>query len=681
MANQTIYPYGTNGSLPSSIGIVNDFITGGADKALSAEAGKELYADLYGAGKTAEDATVYATYRGVESTTPNRLRVVLAVGQGATISASCSLGQGVAASIYDTVEKCKKADTDYLQTISYTYVPSLTGVAEYNGYLCVSLAKVGDGTFSDSDIEDYVDALDLHVSIPHNGDGDIIDIQGRLAKLENSSEKSEETKNKLFLGTLVQKSMTATGLSDTNKDYRVSMASNCVIPRERATLKFFLPDGFAVGIRNGNQAENLSNNNYWFFNGDTFTFLDGVHYFRLCFAKGIYLNPDAGLNETITLSEVVELISNGDIAIYIDGEIDIKERNRETEKYVKAAMRNYVTGIANNGSLTKLPVFAHTSDMHGDATRFKSFMDYCDFLGVDAALVSGDTVAYNPVDSMQYINDIADEHTTPALLCMGNHDARNLMTAQAQYDTILGYLITKNAVTTNPNESYPTYYYKDFSSKSIRVISVNLYELSHSGDNANFTQTQCQWLISTLASTPQGYGVIIMFHSPESRPNKDNNYTAFYQDLLTWYGYQAGLSGDVFRQIVDAFIGKTSTTITYTSGSSISVSADFTNVASGVEFIAYVNGHLHADLVGYIDGATHKQLNLNVCCGVAIYGSTYQGLANLSDLPRGCSGSTQDSFNIYAIDRGAGVVRIARVGSNISGYDLSERKYIAIPYK
>ena len=42
MANTTIYPYGTNGQLPSSIGVINDLTTGGADKALSAEMGKVL---------------------------------------------------------------------------------------------------------------------------------------------------------------------------------------------------------------------------------------------------------------------------------------------------------------------------------------------------------------------------------------------------------------------------------------------------------------------------------------------------------------------------------------------------------------------------------------------------------------------------------------------------------------
>lgn len=42
MANQTVYPYGTEGTLPSSIGIINDLTTGGADKALSAEQGKVI---------------------------------------------------------------------------------------------------------------------------------------------------------------------------------------------------------------------------------------------------------------------------------------------------------------------------------------------------------------------------------------------------------------------------------------------------------------------------------------------------------------------------------------------------------------------------------------------------------------------------------------------------------------
>lgn len=42
MANKTIYPYGVGGQTPSGIDIVNDLVTGGADKALAAQQGKEL---------------------------------------------------------------------------------------------------------------------------------------------------------------------------------------------------------------------------------------------------------------------------------------------------------------------------------------------------------------------------------------------------------------------------------------------------------------------------------------------------------------------------------------------------------------------------------------------------------------------------------------------------------------
>ena len=48
MADKTVYPYGQNGNLPNSIGIVNDLTTGGADQALSAEQGKILGEMLLG---------------------------------------------------------------------------------------------------------------------------------------------------------------------------------------------------------------------------------------------------------------------------------------------------------------------------------------------------------------------------------------------------------------------------------------------------------------------------------------------------------------------------------------------------------------------------------------------------------------------------------------------------------
>ena len=71
---------------------------------------------------------------------------------------------------------------------------------------------------------------------------------------------------------------------------------------------------------------------------------------------------------------------------------------------------------------------------------------------------------------------------------------------------------------------------------------------------------------------------------------------------------------------------------------------------------------------------------LNVTCANAVYGgSAYPYLADLQDLGRVNTDSTQDAFNIYVIDRDNKIVKVVRIGSNIT-YDMKERKYMEIPY-
>lgn len=55
MANITVYPFGTGGRLPGSVGVINDMVTGGADKALSAEVGKHI-GDIIGEYKILESS-------------------------------------------------------------------------------------------------------------------------------------------------------------------------------------------------------------------------------------------------------------------------------------------------------------------------------------------------------------------------------------------------------------------------------------------------------------------------------------------------------------------------------------------------------------------------------------------------------------------------------------------------
>lgn len=90
MANQTVYPYGTGGELPSSIGIINDLTTGGVNKALSAEMGKTLNGNLTQLGQKQENYLVgqYINSTGGIDTdaTCAAIKDYIAVTPGDTIS-------------------------------------------------------------------------------------------------------------------------------------------------------------------------------------------------------------------------------------------------------------------------------------------------------------------------------------------------------------------------------------------------------------------------------------------------------------------------------------------------------------------------------------------------------------------------------------------------------------------
>lgn len=77
MANTTVYPYGTGGSLPSSIGIINDPFTGGADKAWSAEQGKII-----------NERITQTTEQDLSSPTLSQAFIILSTGMWITTSAN-----------------------------------------------------------------------------------------------------------------------------------------------------------------------------------------------------------------------------------------------------------------------------------------------------------------------------------------------------------------------------------------------------------------------------------------------------------------------------------------------------------------------------------------------------------------------------------------------------------------
>lgn len=170
MANKTIYPYGIGGQTPSGIDIVNDLITGGHDKALSAEMGKELAGMIDDIGDGGSTLSIEGDTLVITDNTSPMLRLIPSAlhfsdtlfGQTATKTISVSgkrltgnVTIGLTGSGFSANKQTLTPDVDGIinDTITITFAPTGSGEdVEYSGVLTathggVQMASVEiDGT-------------------------------------------------------------------------------------------------------------------------------------------------------------------------------------------------------------------------------------------------------------------------------------------------------------------------------------------------------------------------------------------------------------------------------------------------------------------------------------------------------------------------------------------------------
>ena len=489
----------------------------------------------------------------------------------------------------------------------------------------------------------------------------------------------QDDKKELYLGVFVQAANDVDGIQSATT--RLCMKNAMALPYgDKTKMTVSIYPAYKALMRVGPSPYNLDTNLYWLESGDEIELPSGSNYYRVAIAKQDN-TADISLNE----------LESANLHIYYDG---YKTDFSPYDAAANATMLSVPSGSTSMDYRT-LPSFIHTSDVHGDYERVKRFAEYAERLGVDMAAVTGDITGYSVhADSnhFEWFHEIINDSPVLWGLCVGNHDShlssgntsQGTMEDADVYDIFYAPVATKIGNTTGK-----LWYVKDIAAKKIRVISLDLYQYGGVWTYTFFTQEQLTWLCSALASTPQDYGVVILMHAQQRSVVMDNDHAAFYQTVRKGQNpehYNAvDNDGDPVGDIVNAFIGKTTLSATYTQNSgadTLTVSADFTTLASGVEFIAYMTGHFHQDTVGYLTrpAGDPKQLVLNVTCGVCVYGgSTYKYLADCSDLSRNPQDASQDAFNVYGIDRTAKCVRIARVGANIN-QEMSERNFMVIPY-
>lgn len=473
----------------------------------------------------------------------------------------------------------------------------------------------------------------------------------------------------------------------------------CCVPYQGAAYIFVLPDGIKARVNEG-VGLSLTNGTY-VTNGNTSTLGASSMTQRFQFAKVS--------GDNLTIAEMNTFVSSGAVKIlYKRRDLPVEKRNYDNEKFVKAAL--YRLGwtteeVQTLQGLNSMPIITHTSDLHGDFKRFENFMEYSNIIKASVAVSTGDNVLYNYGNGSKYMKDVLAKHTgVPFASCIGNHEVYPKETYNnsdlfnafvSPYITQGGYLASAGTTPTLP------YYYIDNATYKLRLITINQFDNGcyyGEGLGGRLGQAQVTWLCNTLLSTPAGYGVVIAMHSNEAKVNTPQTMSAWNQ-TVNWdgrdedtYGYAVnGLYVNAIRPIrtiVDAFISKTALSTSYdentingNNGETVTINVDFTNVNEGVEFICYITGHRHKDNVGYVDGATNKQLLFNIVSGNCHY-PRYSSFsfAEGCDIPRGDRGATQDAFNVYAIDRKSGAVRVGRVGSDFT-YEGVERKFLIAPYK
>lgn len=505
-------------------------------------------------------------------------------------------------------------------------------------------------------------------------------LAGTLAFTLYYDELPESPNYELFVDELLNSDQSGGRIisNPTYDDRRVISKSICAFQEGGLFITARLPFNMKAYIlytpEGGTQT--VGSNTSWLYDGSTAQLPAFALEYRIVFAP---IKPDT-TSTTLPASYVRSSIEAGELYFSFEHkDEDVLGRNIDKDNRV-GAIKRALTGLDDR--MDSLFVFGHISDLHGDDVRLSNFLQYLEAKGVDAAMNSGDSVLYNSYDYTTYCQRIAAQYNVPYFFCIGNHESQPTGVSTLFADNIqplvspYGYLKSANT----PADD--CYYYKDFAEKKIRLIVLNYY---NNGVYAgSLGQAQVSWFISTLSSTPSGYGVLVMLHSAEDKVVASSPYDVFFQKVRYTSGNRpiTNIGGNKpVMQIIDAFISRTSISNSYTdNGTTVNIIADFTGIASSIEFIAYIAGHSHEDYIGYYENSTNRQLCLGITSGNALYGyGSNKALANQEDLPRGGSGVCQDAFNIYSIDRVRKVVKVARIGADLT-FDFVPREYMEIPY-
>lgn len=285
------------------------------------------------------------------------------------------------------------------------------------------------------------------------------------------------------------------------------------------------------------------------------------------------------------------------------------------------------------------------SDIHrwvAPLERIIKFKNYLKTLGIlDDTICTGDLVRNSSDEATafeEFWNDT--DGTDDILIALGNHDHYDVGTqphgkaSLSKLDGIFFQTVSDWDVVRTSN--YP-FYYKDYEDQNIRLIIVDPAVTSDEADETT-------WLEQTLSDANSlGYAVIIASHFivTSSASIYDNNW-----------------SNNLARET-----GTDEMSYDWNGCDIVGCVTDF--ISDGGNFICYMIGHTHTNIVSYVTGH-QDQLIINVAC--ASDDRSHETQLTTNDLPRYENSRTQDCFNVITFDAENSILKCVRVGSNINMY-------------
>ena len=393
-----------------------------------------------------------------------------------------------------------------------------------------------------------------------------------------------------------------------------------------------------------------------------------------------------GENEVTNLKTRVTTIESE-----IPSSTNIITRNRDVEDVAKYASE-YGVGYGGTENYYKQCSMLVTTDLHSCWDQFNSAIDYLNYLGtLDIGGCLGDIVVNKYTDDSTSYNSAVARSQKPFLTLVGNHDCGNSTTPSNCGTTaeVLAKFITPNEAKAGQSGlTVPYYTYTDTTHK-ITFICLYNYDSPETKEGGSYvwargyacySQTEIDWLITTLSNVPSDYAVVILEHE-YTEPN-----TAVSCNWTQWNMAYIGSSntnnagyGDVqiVSEIVNAWKNGTTFSGTFAPSSStvlptLSISCDFTSRGAG-EFICYLAGHRHRDIVA-------KNSKFNDQIAIVLGATAIDEWQNSdSDLPRVFGKKSEDLITVVGFDRRFKRINLVRIGSNKT-FTMVDRTMFSIQY-